>query len=219
MTVSSTRSRWPFGSCGQCQDWIKHSTDDRFWKSISPDHYYTKMKIPVLDVEGWYDAFLAGGVQNFTGMTNHAGTAYARENQHIVIGPWDHIGWGRPDSIEAPTVVNLNNGIVRASFRKSLSHPTPITPGKIYRYSITVWPSAYELAAGDQIRLEISSSDYPQFAPNPNTGARFGTTTRTRIARQTVSHDRAHPSEVTLPIIPADASSPSTPTFPMPSTK
>jgi len=117
------------------------------------------------------------------------------------------------------TVVNLNNGIVRASFRKSLSHPTPITPGKIYRYSITVWPSAYELAAGDQIRLEISSSDYPQFAPNPNTGARFGTTTRTRIARQTVLHDRAHPSEVTLPIIPADASSPSTPTFPMPSTK
>jgi uncharacterized protein len=114
------------------------------------------------------------------------------------------------------TVVNLNNGIVRASFRRSLSHPTSIRPGRTYRYRITVWPSAYELAAGDALRLEISSSDYPQFAPNPNTGARFGTTSATRVAHQTVLHDRRHPSAVTLPIIPASASSRSTARFPLP---
>ena len=50
--------------------------------------------------------------------------------------------------------------------------------------------------------MEISSSDYPQFAPNPNTGVPFGQDTVTRSATQTILHDAAHPSSVTLPVIP-----------------
>ena len=71
-------------------------------------------------------------------------------------------------------VINLNDGIIRTSFRDSLSHPTPTTPGQPYAYQIQIWPTSYEFRAGDRIRVEISSSDYPQFAPNPNTGAPFG---------------------------------------------
>ena len=71
-----------------------------------------------------------------------------------------------------------------------------------YRYTIAVWPTSYELSAGDRIRVEISSSDYPQFAPNPNTGAPFGMDTATHTAIQTILHDREHPSTVTLPVIP-----------------
>jgi putative CocE/NonD family hydrolase len=99
--------------------------------------------------------------------------------------------------------VNLNNGILRTAFRDSLSQPTPIEPGRPYQLRIEIWPTSYEFRAGDRVRLEISSSDYPQFAPNPNTGAPFGQDTRTLPAVQTILHDPAHPSSVTLPIIPA----------------
>jgi putative CocE/NonD family hydrolase len=99
-------------------------------------------------------------------------------------------------------VINLNNGIVRTSFRDSLAQPTPTTPDHPYEYRIQVWPTSYEFGKGDRIRLEISSSDYPQFAPNPNTGAPFGTDAATRPATQTILHDAQHPSTVTLPEIP-----------------
>lgn len=363
-------------------DWIRHNTDDAYWQRWDPKNYYNQLNVPVLNFEGWYDAFLAGGLQNFTGMVSSGKTAYARNNQRIVIGPWDHIGWGRPGSIEAPmlkalpananspinqlmlawwdhflkgknngvesgptvnyyemganvwrtadgwplpqtrftpyylssdghantvfgdgqlstskpaggqapdrytydptnpvpsvgghsccaaptgsqgpydrqsidqrndvlvfqtppmtrdtqvtgpltvrlyaassapdtdftaavddvqtdgTAMLLNDGIVRASYRSSLVHPTPITPGKVYEYTIQVWPTSDLVKAGDSIRLEISSSDYPQFDPNPNTGSWLGVSTRKQPAHQTILHDATHPSALVLPIIPAGA--------------
>jgi uncharacterized protein len=357
-------------------DWIRHSRRDDFWRQFSIRDRYPSVKVPVLDVEGWYDAFLAGGIENFAGMAAHGGTAEARDNQRLVIGPWDHLNWGRPASEPAPllraigpvgdspindlmlawfdhflkgkhnavagkprvdyfvmgadvwkhapswplpqthwttfylsgaggiadrtgqlvstapgtepadtytydpafpapsvgghsccgaqsgpqgpydqtpveqrsdvlvysstpldhdtevtgpvsvrlwaqssasdtdftakltvvkpdgAVINLNNGILRTSFRDSLSDPKPITPGQPSQYEIHVWPTSYEFRAGDLIRLEISSSDYPQFAPNPNTGAPFGQDSSIQTATQTILHDATHPSAVTLPIIP-----------------
>ncbi|GAC1635497.1 MAG: CocE/NonD family hydrolase [Mycobacterium sp.] len=356
-------------------DWLRHSKRDDFWRQFSIRDRYPSVKVPVLDVEGWYDAFLAGGIENFTGMVARGGTAPARDNQRLVIGPWDHVNWGRSDSSPAPllkdvgtvgdspvndlmlawfdhflkgrhnnvagaprvdyfvmgantwksapswplpqthwtkfhlsgrggiedrkgelvpgapatqppdtytydpvvpvpsigghsccgaksgpqgpydqipveqrsdvlvynssplerdtemtgpisvqlwaqstatdtdftakltaikpdgTVINLNNGILRTAFRDSLSDPTPITPGRPYAYQIQVWPTSYEFRAGDRIGLEISSSDYPQFAPNPNTGAPFGVDAATHTATQTILHDAEHPSAVTLPMI------------------
>ncbi len=368
--ASPTVAPWYF-------DWIRHSTRDDYWARWSIRDRYPNVRVPVLDVEGWYDAFLAGGVENFAGMVDRGGTPDARANQRLVIGPWDHVDWGRPDSEPAPLlkaigavanspinelmlnwydhylkgqsngvggaprvdyflmganrwksatawplrntqwttyylsgaggmrdrtgalntspppagqpadvytydpaypapsagghsccgaqsgpqgpydqtvveqrsdvltystapltadtevtgpatvtlwasssapdtdftaklevvrpdggVINLNDGIIRTSFRDSLSHPTPTTPGQPYRYQIAVWPTSYEFRAGDRIRVEISSSDYPQFAPNPNTGVPFGQDTVTRSATQTILHDAAHPSSVTLPVIP-----------------
>jgi uncharacterized protein len=364
-------------------DWITHRTDGPYWQQWAPQQHYPKINIPVLHIEGWYDAFLAGGVHNFTGMLSSSGSAFARAHQRIVIGPWDHIGWGRPDSPAAPmlkqigpvanspinelmlawwdhflkgidngvstgptvnyfemsanvwktssawplpgtqwrnyylssgghassamgdgqlvtnppttgqqpdtydydphnpvpsvgghsccaalggsqgpydqqpieqrpdvlvyttpplatdtevtgpitvtlyasssapdtdwtaklvdahpdgTAVNLNNGIQRASFRESNNAPTPIEPGTVYQYTISVWPTSNLFRAGHRIRLEISSSDFPQFDPNPNTGSWLGESTTTRIAHQTVLHDTQHPSALILPIIPASAS-------------
>lgn len=373
-------------------DWISHHTDGPYWQQWAPQRYYPKIIIPVLHIEGWYDAFLAGGIRNFTGMVNSAGSALARTNQRIVIGPWDHLGWGRPDSPGAPilkqigpvgnspinklmlawwdhflkgvdngvangptvnyfemganvwktatawplpdtrwtnyylsshghassltgdgqlvtaapstgqqpdtydydprnpvpsvgghsccaalagsqgpydqhaveqrpdvlvypspplatdtevtgpvsvtlyasssapdtdwtaklvdvhpdgTAVNLNNGIQRASFRDSSSAPTPIEPGKVYRYTITVWPTSNLFRAGHRIRLEISSSDFPQFDPNPNTGSWLGDSTTTQVAHQTVLHDAQHPSALVLPLIPVSASGKPSATFPI----
>jgi putative CocE/NonD family hydrolase len=357
-------------------DWIRHSTRDDFWRQVSIRDRYPSAKVPVLDVEGWYDAFLAGGTENFAGVVAHGGTEFARDNQRLVIGPWDHVNWGRSDSDPAPLlkdigpvgdspindlmltwfdhflkgenndvagkprvdyfvmgantwksaaswplpqtnwttfylsgpggiadrkgqlvstapsaqppdtytydpafpvpslgghsccgarsgpqgpydqspveqrsdvlvysttplendtevtgpvnvrlwaqstsadtdftakltvvkpdgrVINLNSGILRTSFRDSLSDPTPTTPGHPYEYQIHIWPTSYEFRTGDRIRLEISSSDYPEFAPNPNTGAPFGMDGATRTAVQTILHDREHQSAVTLPVIP-----------------
>lgn len=362
-------------------DWITHSTRDDFWRQWSIRDRYPSVRVPVLDVEGWYDAFLAGGIENFTGMVKSAATAEARTNQRLVIGPWDHIDWGRPGSEPAPLLkdigpvgatpinelmlrwydhylkgmnngvngtsgdgprvdyflmganrwksapgwplpqtrwtryflsgdgqmdsrtgtltttatavgqtpdryvydptdpapsvgghsccgarsgpqgpydqtpveqrsdvlvytsdplaadtevtgpvtvdlwasssavdtdftaklivvkpdgdaINLNNGIVRTAFRDSLSDPHPGVANQPYEYHIAIWPTSYEFGAGDRIRVEISSSDYPQFAPNPNTGEPFGRSVATQQATQTVLHDAAHPSAVVIPVIP-----------------
>ncbi len=376
-------------------DAIKHPTDDAYWKAFSIESRYNKVDVPVLAFEGWYDGFLNGGLRNFVGMREKGGTELARTDQRIVIGPWEHLGWGRPNSPESPrlkaigpvanspvnelmlawfdhflkgednhvntgptvdyfemgenkwhtsstwplagtqykkwylestghaasvmgdgvlsatasganmkdgraagkpltsasdeflydpsdpvpsigghsccawisgsqgqfdqsaieqrsdilvyssepltkslevtgpivvtlyasssapdtdftaklvdvypdgTAINLTNGIQDARFRNSLSNPSPIQPGKVYEYKIHVWPTSNLFLKGHRIRLEISSSDFPQFAPNPNTGAPFGTSTKWQKAKQIILHDPEHPSSITLPVIPAGLS-------------
>jgi uncharacterized protein len=98
--------------------------------------------------------------------------------------------------------VNLNNGIIRASYRDSLENPEPIEPGKIYEYAIEIWPTSNLFEAGHRIRLEISSSNFPHYARNLNTGAEFGATSEVATAQQTVHHDAQYPSHVVLPIMP-----------------
>ncbi|WP_144418508.1 CocE/NonD family hydrolase [Mycobacterium sp. EPa45] len=359
-------------------DWIAHSKRDDFWRQWSIRDRYPSVRVPVLDIEGWYDAFLAGGIENFTGMVNSAGTSESRTNQRLVIGPWDHVDWGRAGSEPAPSLkdigpvgetpinelmlawydrflkgvhnhvsgkprvdyflmganrwksaqswplpdtqwtryfmsgdgqmdsrtgtlttaappadqapdhyvydptdpapsvgghsccgaksgpqgpydqipveqrsdvlvytsdplstdtevtgpttvdlwasssavdtdftaklivvkpdgdaINLNNGILRTSFRDSMSDPRPSVPNQPSEYRIAIWPTSFEFRAGDRIRVEISSSDYPQFAPNPNNGEPFGQSAATVPATQTILHDAAHPSAVTIPVIPS----------------
>jgi len=371
-------------------DAIRHPARDAYWDEFSIEKRHAEVTVPVLAFEGWYDAFLAGGLKNFTGMQKDGGTEQARTDQRIVIGPWEHIGWGRPGSSVSPRLaalgpaadspvndltlawfdhflkgqdngvatgprvdyfemgenrwhtakawplpgtqyvnwylgsgghaasvmgdgalsqgrpagaamdeflydpsnpvpslgghsccewssgaqgqfdqspieqradvlvyssapltaplevtgpitvtlyarssapdtdftaklvdvwpdgaaVNLNNGVQGARYRESLSAPTPITPGEVYRYTINIWPTSNLFLPGHKIRLEISSSDYPQFAPNPNTGEPFGTSARQVTARQTILHDPDHPSALVLPVIPPGSSGAGAPAAP-----
>jgi putative CocE/NonD family hydrolase len=98
--------------------------------------------------------------------------------------------------------INLNNGIIRARYRDSLEHPDPITPDTVYRYTIAIWPTSNLFRVGHRIRLEVSSSNFPQYDRNPNTGDRFGTDARLVTASQRVYHDRRRPSALVLPIMP-----------------
>lgn len=82
--------------------WLRHPTNDEYWKKWAPNQHYPRIDLPVLHFEGWYDAFLRGGLENFTGMSQQAPSPFARDNQHVVIGPWDHVGWERPGSKPAP---------------------------------------------------------------------------------------------------------------------
>ena len=78
-----------------------------------------------------------------------------------------------------------------------------------------MWPTSNLFRAGHRIRLKISSSDFPQFDPNHNTGSWLGDSTTTQIAHQTVLHDAEHPSVLVLSLVPAAASGKSSATFPI----
>jgi len=99
-------------------------------------------------------------------------------------------------------VYNLGNGIIRASSRETLERRTPIEPGKVYEYKIDLWPTSNLFRPGHRIGLEISSSNFPHYDRNPNTGAEFGQGTTFKIADQTILHDADHPSRIILPVIP-----------------
>jgi putative CocE/NonD family hydrolase len=98
---------------------------------------------------------------------------------------------------------NVADGVVRARFRDSLSDPAPIEPGAIVEYSIDMWATSHEFLPGHRIRIDITSSDFPRYDRNPNTGHEWGADDRLEVARQTVFHDSRYPSHMILPLIPS----------------
>ena len=97
----------------------------------------------------------------------------------------------------------LCDGMVRARFRDGMHNPSLIEPGRIYRYTIDCWNSAQVFKAGHRIGLQISSSAFPKYDRNLNTGAPLGVTTEMVVAEERIYHDEEHPSMLILPIIPA----------------
>jgi uncharacterized protein len=75
-------------------------------------------------------------------------------------------------------------------------------PGEMTRVTITLFPTANLFEVGHRIRLDISSSNFPKFDVNPNTGEPDGKASRKRIARNTVYVDAGRPSSVRLPVLP-----------------
>jgi uncharacterized protein len=98
--------------------------------------------------------------------------------------------------------MNLCDGILRARYREDFAAPRLLEPGSVQRYEIEVGVTGNVFRRGHRIRLEISSSNFPRFDRNLNTGGDPGTETQMRQARQTVHHSRACASHVLLPVIP-----------------
>ncbi|MDH4074781.1 MAG: CocE/NonD family hydrolase [Acidimicrobiia bacterium] len=98
--------------------------------------------------------------------------------------------------------MNLLDGIIRARYRDSASDPELMEPGRPYRFTIDLWNISNVFLPGHRIRLEISSSNFPRFDRNLNTGAAFGEGTSGPVAHQTVFHTAERPSAVVLPVIP-----------------
>lgn len=76
-----------------------------------------------------------------------------------------------------------------------------MVPGTVYRLPIDLWATSHVFLAGHRIRLEISSSSFPRYDRNANSGLPFGEDRELYLARQTVCHDSSHPSRVVLPVI------------------
>ncbi len=94
----------------------------------------------------------------------------------------------------------VQEGIVRASFRESDRHPSPIEPGQVYEYNIDLWATSYLIKAGHRMRVEISSSNFNRYDTNPNMGEPFGTATDPISAQQQIFHSDEYPSRITLSI-------------------
>jgi uncharacterized protein len=98
--------------------------------------------------------------------------------------------------------MNLEDGIIRTRFRDSLEKPDLMKPGTVYRFTVHLYPTSNLFKAGHRIRLDISSSNFPRFDVNPNTGEPLGDYRNMVTARNTIYMDENHSSEVILPTIP-----------------
>jgi uncharacterized protein len=98
--------------------------------------------------------------------------------------------------------INLAEGIVRARYRESLSRPKLLEPGKVYPFEIDMLATSNVFLTGHRIRVDVTSSHFPQFDRNPNTGEPFGTSAKVRVALQTVQHSSKFPTHILLPVVP-----------------
>jgi putative CocE/NonD family hydrolase len=98
--------------------------------------------------------------------------------------------------------INLTEGILRARYRESMSTATPIVPGQVYEYKIDLWSTSNVFLKGHRIRLEVSSSNFPRFDRNLNTGKDASTDATMVKATNTIVHDEKHPSALILPVVP-----------------
>ncbi len=95
----------------------------------------------------------------------------------------------------------LTEGICRARFRHGTENPEFLNPGEVYKFTIDMWDTSNVFLAGQSIRIEVSSSNFPRYNRNLNTGNPIATDSEIRIAHQTVFHDPERPSHVLLPVI------------------
>ena len=104
-------------------------------------------------------------------------------------------------------VIGIADGIVRASAREGYPapgviepvKPSPIEPGRVYEYCIDLWATGVTFKAGHRIGVEITSSSFPRWERNPNTGD--ARSSRTEVAHQRIFHEGQRPSHLTLTVV------------------
>ncbi|GCF10961.1 CocE/NonD family hydrolase [Dictyobacter arantiisoli] len=96
----------------------------------------------------------------------------------------------------------LCDGMVRARFRNGMQHPELIEPGQIYHCTLDCWNISQVFKAGHRICVQITSSAFPKYDRNQNTGEPLGLSTTLVTAKQRIYHDSEHPSFIQLPLIP-----------------
>ena len=107
-----------------------------------------------------------------------------------------------PDG-KAVMLGSRNAGVVRARYRNGYDREELLTPGAVAPYRIELFGIGHTFLPGHQVRIDVSSSAYPAFSANPNTGNPIATDTAEPIvAQQKIFHDRAHASRVLLPVLP-----------------
>lgn len=352
------------------RDWIQHESYDEYWKSISDEERFDKIKVPTYSSGGWFDIFVMGTINGYVGMRTKGGSALARKEARLIIGPWGHgpsksfggvdftdaayvsqfdmelrfydyhlkgirnglekekpvklfymgenkwrqeddwpvpgtkftslylggsgpansvrgkgsLTFGSPPSagtdgyrydpqspvpttggnnccgtptpsgprdqrpleqredvlvytsefLEKPVTIAgpvkmklyaatdgpdtdwmiklvdvhpdgfampVSEGILRARFREGLDKPKLLNANEVYAYDIELTGTANVFKPGHRIRIDITSSNFPQFDRNPNTGEPLGSSSKTRVAQQTVHFGGARASHILLPVV------------------
>lgn len=96
----------------------------------------------------------------------------------------------------------LSEGILRMRYRDDRPIGEPITPNEVYEIEIDLQPTGNVFKQGHRIRLDVTSSSFPEYDVNPNTGEPLGRHTHTVVAHQTLYYDASRPSRIVLPIVP-----------------
>ncbi|MGA9981226.1 MAG: CocE/NonD family hydrolase [Candidatus Sulfotelmatobacter sp.] len=96
---------------------------------------------------------------------------------------------------------NLTEGIIRARYRESQEKPTFLNPGQTYKFTLDLWSTSNLFRKGHRLRLEISSSNFPRFDRNLNTGEDPSSVRKPVLATNSIYHDAEHPSALILPIV------------------
>jgi putative CocE/NonD family hydrolase len=95
----------------------------------------------------------------------------------------------------------LKEGVIRARYRNSFESSELLSPGKVYEYTIDLWPLSHSFLPGHRIQVEISSSNFPLYDRNPNTGHKFGEDSELKKATQTIYHNSEFRSHIILPVV------------------
>ena len=131
-----------------------------------------------------------------------------------VVGPVKLVLYASSDAVDTDFVaklvdvypdgraINVAEGILRARYRNGLSQPEPLEPGKVYKMEVDLIGTANAFQKGHRIRVHVTSSHFPQFSRNLNTGKPFGESAEMKVAEQTVYHSAERPSHVLLPVVP-----------------
>lgn len=352
------------------RDWLKHESYDDYWKSISDEERFEKITVPTYNSGGWFDIFIMGTLNGYTGMKNRGGNEAARNGTRLLVGPWGHgpstafgdmefgdhafvdlieeelrfydfhlkgidngldkekpvrifymgentwrheddwpvpgtqyknlyltgdaaanslrgggklsfeqpahqgednyiydpanpvMTYGGNNCCGSPTItgpkdqrvierrndvlvytseflteaftvagpikmklhaatdgpdtdwmiklvdvhpdgkaIPVSEGILRARFKDGLDKISLLTPNEVYEFEIEMTGTANVFLPGHRIRVDITSSNFPQFDRNPNTGKPLGSDDELRVARQTIYHGGNHPSHIILPLV------------------
>jgi putative CocE/NonD family hydrolase len=98
--------------------------------------------------------------------------------------------------------INLAEGVLRARFRQGFGRMELLRPNEAYEFEVDLRGTANVFLPGHRIRVDITSSNFPQFDRNLNSGEDLATGTRVRVARQTVFHAAGRASHIVLPVVP-----------------
>jgi putative CocE/NonD family hydrolase len=195
----------------------KPEESNRKLAEAATDHYIYDPANPVPSIGGRFQASVPGGPYDQRPLLDRPDvlvyTTPPLEDDVEVTGPITVTLYASSSATDTDFTAKLDDvypdgtsmlieyGIQRARYRISETNPTLIKPGTTYEYTIHVWPTSNLFKAGHQIRLEISSSNFPMFDRNPNTGHAFAQDADLQVADQTIYHDVQHPSAITLPIV------------------
>ena len=131
-----------------------------------------------------------------------------------ITGPMSATVWASTDARDTDWTVMLldvfpdghaervQDGIMRARFRKGFDKEVMLTPGSVERYDLDMWFTSRVFASGHRVRVSVSSSLFPKYDRNLNTGGNNERDSTFVVAHQKLLHDAGHPSHVVLPLIP-----------------
>ncbi|HET7035530.1 MAG TPA: CocE/NonD family hydrolase [Thermomicrobiaceae bacterium] len=97
--------------------------------------------------------------------------------------------------------LKVSQGCLRASYRRSLAAPEPLTPGEVTRFDVELWPTHHAFLPGHRLRVTVTSSDFPWFARSMNRFGPLKSLGEPRVATNTIHHGASSPSRIRLPVV------------------